>query len=306
MNVKRDILWRVWVSFGLVCALAVAVVIQIIKLQTVNRGYYANLADSLTTAYFSIEPLRGNIYAADGSVLVTSIPIYEVRMDMKVDGLTKNVFNSNVDSLAYCLAMYFKDKSPNKYREELSNAYRKGARYHLIRRNLTHTQLKDIKQFPLFRQGRFKGGMIVEQTSKRILPFGALAQRTIGYARKDIKPVGLEGAYDSSLRGAIGKRLMQKVSGGVWLPINDENELEPQDGLDIITTLDVNFQDITQNALHRTVSANEADHGCAIVMDVSTGHIKAIANLTRSKDGKYREEYNYAVGESTEPGSTFK
>lgn len=305
MNVKKDILWRVYVSFLLVCALAGAVIFQIVRVQTVKGDYWKNMADSLTTAYVNIDPMRGNIYAADGSLLSTSIPIYEVRMDLHKSAIKKEDFENGVDSLAQCLSDYFKDKPASKYEEELRRARKRNSRYFLIKRKLTHTQLKDIKKFPILRLGRYKGGIIVEQKSRRILPF-QMAQRTIGYKTPDVKPVGLEGAYDEYLAGKIGKRLMQKASGGVWIPINDENELEPKDGQDIITAIDVNFQDATQAALLKALVTHEAAYGCAIVMEVKTGHIKAISNLKRGATGDYIEEYNYALGASTEPGSTFK
>jgi cell division protein FtsI (penicillin-binding protein 3) len=306
MNVKKDILWRVYVSFLLVLLLAGAIVGQMIKLQTVKHAALASLADSLTTSFFNIQPIRGNIYASDGSLLATSIPIYEARMDMRVSNLPEDEYKEELDSLSFCLANYFKDKTKADYKNELLQAYKKKERYHLLKRRLTHTQIKDLMTFPLFRLGRYKSGLIAEQKSHRILPFQQLGQRTIGYTREEVQPVGLEGAFDSYLSGKTGKRLMQKASGGVWVPINDENELDPKDGQDVFTTIDVNFQDITEAALQKALVTNGAEHGCAIVMEVGTGKIKAIANLTQDGDDNYIEKYNYAIGASTEPGSTFK
>lgn len=306
MNVKKNILVRVYVSFLCVGALALAVVVRMVQIQTVEAPALRALADSTQTKFVNIDAIRGNIYAADGSLLSTSIPIYELRMDMKVESMTDKFFNANVDSLAWCLATYFKDKTKAQYKIELKNARAKKSRYHFIKRGLTHNQVKDIKQFPIFRLGKYKGGLIIIEDSRRIQPFGKLAFRTIGYTREDVKPVGLEGAFNSYLSGTAGMRLMQKSAGGIYIPVNQDNEIDPQDGKDIFTTLNVNFQDITEDALEKVLVENDAEHGCAVVMEVATGHIKAIANLTRRSEGVYAEQYNYAIGESMEPGSTFK
>jgi cell division protein FtsI (penicillin-binding protein 3) len=308
MNIKKDILWRVYVSFLFVALLAAAIVFQIVRLQTVKRSELQALADSLTTSYVDIKPIRGNIYAEDGSLLATSIPIYEARMDLKADGLTDDVWKNNIDSLSYCMSNYFKDKTAPEYKHDLSVARKHKERYYLIKRNLTHVDVKALKTFPIFRMGRYKSGLIAVEKSHRILPFKQLSQRTIGFVREDITPVGLEGGYNGYLQGKNGKRLMQKVSGGM-VPVNEENELDPKDGEDVVTTIDVNFQDIVENALQKGLVRNGAAHGCAVVMEVGTGKIKAIANLTRkegSDSGTYTEEYNYALGEAVEPGSTFK
>lgn len=305
MNVKKDILWRVYLAFFLVVLLSAGVVFQMFRLQTVKRTALKQMADSLTTTFEDIYPIRGNIYAADGSLMATSIPNYEVRMDMKVEGLTKELWDANIDSLSICMANYFKDKPAEQYKAEFTQARKKKNRYFLIKRKLSHTQIKDIKKFPLFRLGKYKSGLITMQTTMRKLPFQKLAMRTIGFTREGVRPVGIEGAFNEYLAGETGKRLMQRISGGVKIPINDENEIEPKDGQDIITTIDVNFQDITESALEKALIDNGARHGCAVVMEVSTGHIKAIANLT--KEGEtYIEKYNYGIGESAEPGSTFK
>ncbi|MCX6351775.1 MAG: penicillin-binding protein [Bacteroidetes bacterium] len=307
MNIRKSILWRVYLSFALVLCLAIAVVLKVLNIQTVKGAYWRGLADSVAFKVKDIEPIRGNIYTADGSLLATSIPMYEVRLDVSKETIAKEDFYKGLDSLSFLLSQLYKDKEPAKYKQELLSARHKDSRYFLIKRNVTHLQLKTLKTFPILRLGRYRGGMIVEQKSKRILPF-SLAQRTIGYKApdNDLKPVGMEGAFDKYLSGSIGKRLMQKVSGGNWIPIKDENEVEPKDGQDIITTIDVNIQDYTTAALEKALVKHDAHHGCAVVMEVSTGQIKAIANLTREGEGNYLEDYNYALGESTEPGSTFK
>ena len=306
MDARKDILWRVYLIFLFVCLFGLAIIGQVIRLQFVQGNYWKSKADSLTTAYRNIEAARGNVYAADGSLLATSVPIYEVRMDVNAEALTNEVFNKNIDSLVLALADLFKDKTEREYKRELINARRNGERYYLLQRNVSYNELKSMRTFPMFRMGRYKGGLIVAEKSRREKPFQELAKRTIGYDIDSIKPVGLEGAYSEYLKGIGGKRLMQKLSGDVWMPINDDNEIDPQDGKDIITTIDINIQDVAEHALQTQLEEHHADHGCAVLMEVATGEIKAIANLSKDSSGNYKEYYNYAIGESTEPGSTFK
>ncbi|NQX98163.1 MAG: cell division protein, partial [Flavobacteriales bacterium] len=279
---------------------------QAFNLQIIQGEKWRAKEESLTRNFREIEAVRGNIYAADESLLATSIPKYEVRFDAYTDALTDNYFNEHVDSLAFELAQLFPEKSKSEYLTNLKAARKKKARYHLIRRNVKFTDLKILKQFPIFRKGKFKGGFIAVQQNKRVRPFKVLAARTIGYEREGSKPVGLEGAYSKELSGIKGEMWMQKIAGGVWMPIDEGGGREPEDGSDVYTTIDVNIQDVAENALLNQLEAHQADHGCVALMEVSTGDIKAIANLKRNKDGSYYESYNYVVGESTEPGSTFK
>lgn len=306
MSIRRTILLRVYLAYALVFILAAAVVVQAVRVQLVQGTHWRNLADSLSTEYINVEAVRGNIYAADGSLIATSLPEYELRMDVNTSSLSNKLFNEKVDSLALCLSRLFRDKSANEYARKLRKARYAGERYFLIKRNVTYPQLKQVKTFPIFNLGRYKGGLIVVQKNKRVKPFKLLASRTIGYKVDGVQPVGLEGAYDSYLGGQSGKRLMQKISGGVWMPINDDEEIAPLDGNDIISTIDINIQDVAQNALLEQLTKHDAKHGCVVLMEVETGEIKAIANLSRVSPGEYVEKYNYAVGESTEPGSTFK
>jgi len=306
MSVRKTILLRVYLSFVPVLLLAGAIIFQIIRLQTVKHSYWKHLADISSIDTANIEAMRGNLYADDHSLLATSIPIYDIRLDMGADGLSDSDFYNNVDSLSFCLANYFKNNSESDYRKELKMAYKEQSRSFLLCRRITHTQLKDIEKFPILRAGRYKGGLLVEENSKRIMPFQSLAFRTIGYKTPGVKPVGLEGAFDNVLTGTAGTRLIERSAGGIWIPLNDANEIDPKDGQDVYTTIDINFQDYTESALLKALQTNDAEHGCAIVMEVGTGKIKAIANLARAKDGTYSEKYNYAIGESSEPGSTFK
>lgn len=306
---KLDILKRGYLVFAGFLLFAVVIIGRVAFLQFAQGDYWRSKADSLTLDFHTINPMRGNVYAADGSLLATSLPRYDIHVDLLASGLKKDLFNTEVDSLALCLATLFGDKSKADYKRILKEVRRDGDRYFLLKRNVSYKEQKALRTFPLFRLGKNKGGLIIDQLSKREKPFRMLAARTIGFKvdNKDVEPVGIEGAFDSYLRGVTGQRLMQKIAGNVWKPVNNENEIEPQDGHDVITTIDLNLQDVAENALLRQLQLHDADMGCAILMEVSTGHIKAIANLKRMDDqDNYREEYNYAVGQSTEPGSTFK
>src|SRR5690606_22592382 len=177
--------------------------------------------------------------------------------------------------------------------------------YVRLAEDLTFVQMNRMRQFPLFGLGKYKGGMIIEQQHFRKMPLGKIAERTIGYDRNEGQ-VGLEGSYNHYLSGRDGHRLMQKISNGNWKPLDDENAIEPQNGQDIITTINTRIQDVAHRALLNTLETFEADHGCAVVMEVSTGRILAMVNLGRTSEGYYYEKLNYAVGEGPEPGSTFK
>jgi cell division protein FtsI (penicillin-binding protein 3) len=264
-------------------------------------------AEAFNTQVHEIQAVRGNIFDINGNLLATSLPYYEVAVDINAPSIDKKLFESKVDSLGFMLADLFKDKSSKQYTKLLRKARKSGDRYVVLKRNVPYKDLQTLKTFPIFKKGK-RGGLVTLQTNKRERPFKMLAARTIGMAREGVKPVGLEGAYDTLLMGISGQRLMQKIAGDVWRPINDENEVEPKDGSDLYTTIDINIQDVAENALLNTLIKNKASHGCAILMEVKTGEIKAIANLTR--DGKdsssYSESLNYAIGYATEPGSTFK
>ncbi len=303
---KKDIVIRVYLVAGGLLLFCFALIFQLVKVQYLQGAYWKSKSKELTTQYQVIEASRGNIYADDGSLLATSLPIYELRMDMIADGINSKLFNQNLDSLAWNLSNLFGDKSKDKYKRELKAARKKKDRYHLIQRGVRYTQLKKVKQFPIFKLGKYKGGLICLQDNKREQPFKNLAVRTIGYNRENGKSVGLEATFNEDLKGKQGKRLMQKIAGGIWMPINSENEIEPQNGADMFTTLDVNIQDVAQHALINQLIKNKADHGCAVVMEVKTGKIKAMANFTRKDSNTYIEQYNYAIAEGIDPGSTFK
>jgi cell division protein FtsI (penicillin-binding protein 3) len=307
MSAKRDIYWRIGLAYLFLMLFGAGIIWQVFYIQNVRGSYYRSLIDSIVTKYEPVAAERGNIYSADGRLLATSLPMFDIRMDMKADGLTKEIFSAGIDSLCLCLAETFGDRSSADYKKQLMAARKRGDRYFLVRKNVTYPQLMQVRAFPVWRHGQFKGGLIAVQHNKRVYPYKELANRTIGYMRDaSVQPVGLEGQFNDVLTGIPGKRLVQKVSGGQFLPINDKNEIDPQNGRDVMTTIDVNLQDVAEDALLKTLLQHDADHGCCVVMDVKTGAIRAIANLGKGANGVYRESYNYAVGESHEPGSTFK
>jgi cell division protein FtsI (penicillin-binding protein 3) len=308
MSVKKDILWRVALVYFGVLIFAVAIIGKLIFIQFVEGSIWKERASRMTIRDITIEPNRGDIYASGNRLLATSMPFYEIRMDLRAAGLTDRLFNSNIDSLCLALSAMFRDKSAAAYRSELINARQEKKRFHLLQRRVSFNQLRELRKFPLFRLGQNTGGLIVIQDNQRIHPHGNLALRTIGYTTKGESGnvVGIEGAYDNYLKGVVGLKLMQRISGNAWMPVNDRNEVEPLDGMDIVTTIDIGIQDVATSALLRQLNAHRAHHGTAILMEVQTGEIKAIANLERNSSGGYSETYNYALGESTEPGSTFK
>ncbi len=316
MNIRRDILWRVYLSFLAICFLGIGIMYRAVRIQTVEGKYWRSMADSLTTAYQPIDAERGNVLAEDGSLLATSLPFFEIRFDVSTAALRDTVFYANADELAANMANYFKDHTKQYYHEKLIKARKAKSRYLLIKKNVTYPELQVIKKWPIFNLGRNKGGFIVVQRNKRVLPFNLLAGRTIGFTRveedtlsKEIKTtyaVGIEGSFDSILAGVKGKRLMQRISGGIWIPVNEEEEYSSVHGSDVVTTIDMELQDVLEYALMSAIDSNKAKQGCAVLMEVQTGKIKAIANLSKTDNGSYSEQYNIAVGEATEPGSTFK
>ncbi|MFY7672074.1 penicillin-binding protein [Tenacibaculum sp. MEBiC06402] len=275
---------------------------KVFELQYIKGDKYKKLAQEVNYKNDTVFANKGNVYAADGNLLATSISSYTIRMDvMSVD---ENVFEENIAGLTKELSKML-GRTPSYYERKLRDAKKVKNRYLLIARNLGYNDYMKMKSFPIFKLGVFRGGFIAEQRTVREHPIGKIAERTIGY-NDHRGGAGIEGAFSEFMLGKNGWRLKQKIAKGQWKPINDLNEQEPEDGKDVITTIDVNIQDITHHALLKQMEYYEADHGCAVVMETATGEIKAISNLGRTSNGKYYEKRNYAVWESHEPGSTFK
>jgi len=304
----KHISYRIYLVAVFIFLMAIAIVVKLTNIQWVEGDYYRKLAKQRTIKNFIIPANKGNIYSADGSLLATSIPNYEIRFDAKAPK-TEN-FEKYVKALSDSLVTVL-GKSGSYFEKELRKARENKNRYYLIGRNLSYTEYVKIKGFPLFNLGPFKGGIIIEQETVRKHPIGKIAERTIGYDRIDPATgvevgKGIEWAFKSYLNGKDGKILKQKIAKGQWKPIRDLNEVDPIDGYDVISTIDVFIQDIAHHALLKQLGDYEADHGCVVVMETETGHVKAISNLGRAEDGSYYETTNYAIAESHEPGSTFK
>lgn len=302
---KKNILNRLYIVFVFSTLLFAAVIFQLFNIQYAEGDKYRTKSEILTKID-TIKANRGNVYADNGSLLATSMTRYEIRMDASKPD-SDEVFEENIQALSIELSNLL-GNTPDYYVRKIRNARNKKPkpnRYLLIARNIGYLDYQKMKAFPIFNLGMYKGGFIAEQTTKREHPLGKIAERTIGY--DDYRGVpGIEGAYRRYLRGQSGWRLKRRIAQGQWKPISDANELEPQDGRDVITTINVNVQDIAHDALLEQLEKFEAEHGCVVVMETKTGEIKAIANLGRTSSGKYFEKRNYAVYEKHEPGSTFK
>ena len=278
------------------------IIFRVIDIQYLQGNKYRKISKDLTRKPFAIEANKGNVYASDGNLLATSMSKFTIRMDvMSVD---VKIFDRDVVKLSVNLANFL-GKSPKFFEKKLRNARKSKNRYILIAKDIGYNDYMKMKQFPIFKLGVYKGGFIAEHKTVRAHPIGKIAERTIGY-HDNRGDAGIEGAFVDYLKGEDGLRWKQKIAKGQWKPINDVNEKEPVQGYDVVTTLDVNIQDITHHALLRQLEYFEADHGCAVVMETATGEIKAISNLGRTSAGKYYEKRNYAVWEAHEPGSTFK
>jgi cell division protein FtsI (penicillin-binding protein 3) len=308
MSIRTNILLRVYLAFGLILLFAAAVVFQLCRVQFAQGDKWKAMAKTMSTRYQTIEAARGNIFSVDGSLLATSVPEYELRMDMLAAGIADDkVFDEKIDSLAMKLSQVYGDKSAREYSRMFRDARKDSSRYQLVRRKVTYKELKEIRKFPIFCLGKYKGGLIIVPQNKRILPFRSLAARTIGYKNDNVRnAVGLEGAYSSYINGESGKRLEQRMAGNVWRPVNDDDEIAPKEGADIMSTIDINFQDVAQSALEKQLVKSDADHGAVILMEVATGEIRAVANFTKMPDGSFKEKFNYAIAGNQDPGSTFK
>jgi cell division protein FtsI (penicillin-binding protein 3) len=306
---KKYILMRIYLVYAVMLLISIVIFAQIIRIQFVEAGdLLPSESDSSNVRYKTIQANRGSIYSADGKLMATSVPVFDIRMDMGNPEVSDQEFMEKLDSLASGLHYLFMDRSTEEYRSLLREGRRQKNRYMLIKRRVSYEELTVIRKLPILRRGKFKGGLITEPRDIREMPYQQLAYRTIGWDKEGSDlDVGLEGAYSEALSGRNGIQLVKRLPNGVWRPVTTEYMLDPQHGMDVHTTIDMYIQDVAGNALLRQLQASNAHHGCVIVMEVATGHIKAIANLQRNPgDSSYTELYNHAIGESYEPGSTFK
>ena len=303
----KQIMYRSYLLVFSLFIFSILLIGKLIHLQFSQGEKYRELASNRTLKNDILQPSMGNIYADDGSIMATSVARYEIRWDAAVP--SKTIYQSNKNDLAKGLATII-DGDEDFILRNLDKAVSNQSRYLLIAKGLSYSEQKRIKKLPILKLSSNKGGVIIEQKTFREHPLGKIAERTIGYEIQDKEGkfirVGLEGAFGQYLKGEEGRRLKQKIAGGQWKPINDNNEKEPTEGFDIHTTINVNIQDIAHTALLEQLEKFEADHGCVVIIETSTGKVKAIANLGRTEVGTYYEKLNYALGEAHEPGSTFK
>ncbi len=310
MAIQEDITWRTIIVYVFIIVFGCLILAKACAVMTVEGEKWRKMASAnVPVRPVQIAPNRGDICAADGRILATSVPFYELRFDpIAVD---KKVFNAQVDSLAFCLSSFFKDATKKEYRDKLVNARNRKPRpdrYLLInKRRVNHEELKRIRKFPIFRLGKNKGGFQAIVDNKRLQPHVNLAGRTIGYLNESADGtaegrVGLEAAFENQLKGENGQGIKRMMSG-TWMVLTQQ---EPVDGHDVVTTIDVDYQDIVQHALKRQLEKSDATNGTAILMEVRTGDIKAIANLAKGRNGEYVENQNFAISGAGEPGSVIK
>ena len=306
MKNNRDIALRTWWVFALFAVLAVAVFVRILYVQIAQADRWKEYAVKIEQRIQDITPARGQIYSTDGSLLATSVPIYNLYWDSKAEGLKQDYLNQELDSLCMGLSRILGAQSAAYYKRDLLEARRLGRRYHPIHKKLSFTQMKELVKLPLMRRGANKSGFIFRQEEIRKKPFNQLASRTIGIDRETAR-VGLEEAYNDELAGQVGKQMMERIAGNVWKPASNEFIVVPREGIDIVSTIDIHLQDVAHTALERQLKQHNAAWGTVILMEVETGYIRAVSNLERDEtSGHYYETYNYAIGETVEPGSTFK
>ncbi len=299
---KKQILNKVYLLTGFMFLFAIAIAYKLVQIEFVKGDYYRALAEQGTVKTFKIAANRGSVYTSDGSLLATSVSKFDVRMDAVT--VSDEDFENGIKGLSKSLSQML-GKSPGYYENKIRKARANKNRYLFITRNLSYNDYQELKKYPIFKLGTYRGGFIVEQRTVREHPIGKIAERAVGY--DDYRGrVGIEGSFYEFLRGKKGQRLKQKIAKGQWKPLNDNNEIEPIDGKDIITTIDLNIQDVAHHALLAQLEKFNADHGSVVVMETKTGEIKAISNLGRTSKGTYFEQRNYAIYESHEPGSTFK
>ena len=293
MNIKKSILLRVRLAFLAVVVFVLAVIYRMVDIQYVEGEHWRQMAKDIGMTYKTIKATRGSIYASGNDLLATSLPFYQVAFDPSL--ADEDLFKDNIDSLSHLLSSFYRDRTPNQYKEWISKARMSGREYMLINKRLINYQQKqEMETWPLFREGRYTGGVIFGKRDERHNPFKSLAKRTVGYLKEDVG-AGIEYSFNDYLAGRDGEGLYKRVAGNNWMPVNASSDIKPVDGYDIHTTIDINLQDVAQNALLRALEEHEAAFGCVVLMEVKTGEIKAISNLTKMQGGGYAEVYNYAV-----------
>lgn len=303
---KNDVLWRVFLVYFVVVAVGVLVVLAIVRIQWKDKEELLEKASKRELKVRDEKAHRGNVFSSNGSLLATSVPRYNIFFDpVSVD---KKLFDAEVAQLADNLSRMLKNKSKQQYISYLKDARAKNRRYVKIANKISVADYKKMQEFPIFREGKNRGGFIAERSYVRELPYGELAARTIGYVREDADVyVGLEGAYNDYLKGKDGKQLVRRINGNFWMPMPSDENRDPVNGDDIYTSINIEIQDVAENALKKCLIENDALQGCVVLMDVKSGFVEVMASLSyNEKKNKYEEAYNFALRHNVEPGSTFK
>ena len=300
---------RFAILFFLIMAGFAVVVIKIITIQTVEKPLWQKVEAKQVKNDIVVMPNRGNILDTHGNLLATSIPLYDVHMDTRVEALHlggDTLFKKYVDSIATGLSVILGDTSAKVYRAKMLKAFynpRKNRRDIVIRRSVNYIQMREIEKLPLVKEGYYRSGFYFEDRHRRSKPYGSLGSRTIGniYGESGIGYAGLEKTFEPYLHGTEGLSSKQKVAGKKRvIPLR-----EAIDGADVVTCLDTRLMDICETALRNRLEIVKGEWGCCILMETKTGEIKAISNLDRAEDGTYSEVSNHAV-KRVEPGSIFK
>lgn len=303
---KTDMLWKTYLVYILTLVFGVAIIVKIVIAQTKDNKELLALAEQREYRVRTLEASRGNIFSSDGQLMATSIPLYDVFFDYKT--VDSTLLADNIDSLCRQMAGLFPKRNAAQWKAFFAEGIAKKNRHYKIALNITQPQLRQMEKFVIFKEGIYKGGMIAEKKIRREHPYKELASLMLGMANEQKGYYfGLEGAYNDYLKGQNGRQLVRRIHHGDWMPVGSEDDLDAKNGDDVVTTFDIKLQDIVETALNNTLTTNKAEQGCAILMDVETGYVKALANLSLNhKTGKYEELYNVALTERYEPGSVFK
>jgi cell division protein FtsI (penicillin-binding protein 3) len=308
---NKESLIRLYLVYFLILFMGLGIVVQIFYLQIFKGEQLKSDANKQIFISKKVLAPRGNIYASNEqkTSLALSVPRYKVFVDLVT--IREQDFTDNISDLSDSLSVLIDRKTANEWKLELENQRLDSNRYFFIARGLRNDQIDRLIKFPIFSLGKYRGGCIIIKSNQRVKPYGMLANRTVGYAvendgKKSIL-VGIEGAFNEYLKGQNGQMLMEKIRGNEWKPVDDELSIEPVPGSDVYTSIDVNIQDVAESALLKQLREQKAQKGCAVLMEVKTGFVKAIANLSFDpKTETYFEAQNHAVGLASEPGSTFK
>ena len=306
LDPRTDTLWRTYLCYFLILIFGIAIIVKIIVVQTKDSKELQALAEKREYRVRTLEASRGNIFSSDGQLMATTIPVYDVFFDYKA--VDSTLLANNIDSLCLQMSQLLPKRTPNQWKAFFAEGIAKKNRHYKIALNISQAELRKMQKFVIFRLGANRGGIIYEKKLRRNKPYKELASLMLGMANEEKGYYfGLEGAYNDYLKGQDGRQLVRRIHHGDWVPVDAEENRDAENGDDLVTTFDIKLQDIVENALNHTLTENKAEQGCAILMDVETGYVKALANLRLNHEtGVYEESYNVALTERYEPGSVFK